>query len=144
MKLMASKRLLLQKRVNRFITTTSSVLIRARWDWIFRYELCVRRCKRHYALRVYRPDSGNDSPFHLKKFSRTKSVTAQAVRGDAINSTVEYKTEDYPRAVDFIDSHCYIFDVNPPNDIELMSYYVEAFHKVMDQFDAALEVPETA
>jgi len=55
-------------------------------------------------------------------------------------STVEYRTEDYPRAVEFIDSHCYLFDVNPPNDFELMSLYVEAFHKVMNQLDAVLEV----
>ena len=53
-------------------------------------------------------------------------------------STVEYKTEDYPRAVGFIDSHCYIFDVNPPNTLELMGLYVEAFHKVMDRLDAVL------
>ena len=58
-------------------------------------------------------------------------------------STIEYKTEDYPKAVEFIDSHCYIFDVNPPNDLELMSYYVEAFHKVMDQLDAALQHSDT-
>ena len=58
-------------------------------------------------------------------------------------STVEYKTEDYPKAVEFIDSHCYVFDINPPNDFELMWLYVEAFHKVMDQLDAVLEVPET-
>ena len=59
-------------------------------------------------------------------------------------STVEYNTADYPKAVEFIDSHCYIFDVNPPNDFELMSYYVEAFHKVMDQLDAVLAASETA
>ncbi len=60
------------------------------------------------------------------------------------NSTVEYNTEDYPKAVEFIDSHCYVFDVNPPNDFELMSYYVEAFDKVMGQLDAVLDAPETA
>ncbi|MDE0084969.1 MAG: hypothetical protein OXU23_04600, partial [Candidatus Poribacteria bacterium] len=58
-------------------------------------------------------------------------------------STVEYKTEDYPKAVEFMDSHCYIFDVNPPNDLELMSYYVEAFDKVMGQLDAVLEHSDT-
>lgn len=58
-------------------------------------------------------------------------------------SNVEYKTEDYPEAVEFIDSHCYVFDVNPPNGVELMELYVEAFRKVMAQVDAVLRF-ETA
>jgi dTDP-4-amino-4,6-dideoxygalactose transaminase len=45
---------------------------------------------------------------------------------------VEYRTESYPNAEAFIDSHFYIFDVNPPNDLNLMNLYVEAFEKVMD------------
>lgn len=59
------------------------------------------------------------------------------------NSEVEYNPEDYPEAVAFIESHCYIFDVNPPNDLELMGYYIEAFRKVMDQLDAVLAVGDT-
>ncbi len=54
-------------------------------------------------------------------------------------SEVEYHKDDYPRAVEFIDSHCYVFDVNPPNDLELMGMYVEAFQKVMDHLDQILE-----
>ena len=54
------------------------------------------------------------------------------------NSTVEYNLNDYPCATDFIASHCYVFDVNPPNDQGLMSLYVEAFHKVMDNLDLVL------
>ena len=42
-------------------------------------------------------------------------------------------------AVEFIDSHCYVFDVNPPNDLELMGMYVEAFQKVMGNLDQILE-----
>jgi len=42
-----------------------------------------------------------------------------------------YSIEDYPRANEFVDSHCYVFDVNPPNGLELMALYVEAFQKVM-------------
>ncbi|MGB9595560.1 MAG: aminotransferase class I/II-fold pyridoxal phosphate-dependent enzyme [Candidatus Poribacteria bacterium] len=53
-------------------------------------------------------------------------------------SNIEYKKEDYPRSVEFIDSHCYVFDVNPPNDLELMKLYVEAFQKVMDNLDQIL------
>jgi dTDP-4-amino-4,6-dideoxygalactose transaminase len=48
---------------------------------------------------------------------------------------VEYRKEDYPNAASFIDSHFYIFDVNPPNDLDLMKLYVEAFEKVMDNLD---------
>jgi perosamine synthetase len=54
------------------------------------------------------------------------------------NSKVEYKKEDYPKSVEFIDSHCYVFDVNPPNDLELMKFYVEAFQKVMDNLEQIL------
>ena len=52
---------------------------------------------------------------------------------------VEYRTEDYPNAVAFIDSHFYLFDVNPPNDLDLMKLYVEAFEKVMDNPDQLVE-----
>jgi dTDP-4-amino-4,6-dideoxygalactose transaminase len=55
------------------------------------------------------------------------------------SSKVEYKKDDYPKAVEFIDSHCYVFDVNPPNDLELMGMYVEAFQKVMGNLDQILE-----
>ena len=48
---------------------------------------------------------------------------------------VEYRTEDYPNATAFIDSHFYLFDVNPPNDLDLMKLYVEACEKVMDNPD---------
>jgi len=57
------------------------------------------------------------------------------------NSTVEYNRDDYPRAVEFIDSHFYVFDVNPPNDLELMGMYVQAFQKVMDNLDGVLASP---
>lgn len=52
---------------------------------------------------------------------------------------VEYRTEDYPNATAFIDSHFYLFDVNPPNDLDLMKLYVEAFKKVMDNPDQLVE-----
>ena len=52
---------------------------------------------------------------------------------------VEYRTEDYPNATAFIDSHFYLFDVNPPNDLDLMKLYVEAFEKVMDNPDQLVE-----
>jgi perosamine synthetase len=54
------------------------------------------------------------------------------------DSKVEYRIEDYPKSVEFMDSHCYVFDLNPPNDLELMKFYVEAFQKVMDNLDQIL------
>jgi len=51
---------------------------------------------------------------------------------------IEYKQEDYPKTIEFIDSHCYVFDVNPPNDLELMGLYVGAFQKVMGNLDKIL------
>jgi perosamine synthetase len=53
-------------------------------------------------------------------------------------SKVEYRKEDYPKSVEFIDSHCYVFDVNPPNNLELMKLYVESFQKVMDNLEQIL------
>jgi perosamine synthetase len=54
------------------------------------------------------------------------------------DSQVTYNPEDYPVADAFLDSHCYVFDVNPPNDLELMGLYVEAFRKVIARIDEAL------
>ena len=53
-------------------------------------------------------------------------------------STVEYNKGDYPEASAFIDSHCYVYGINPPNNLELMGLYVEAFQKVMGNLDQVL------
>ncbi|MGD8238979.1 MAG: DegT/DnrJ/EryC1/StrS family aminotransferase [Armatimonadota bacterium] len=52
---------------------------------------------------------------------------------------VEYRAERYPISNEFFDSHCYVFDVNPPNGLELMGLYVEAFQKVMGGLDQVLD-----
>ena len=44
---------------------------------------------------------------------------------------VSYDPAQFPVANAFLESHCYVYDVNPPNDLELMALYVEAFRKVM-------------
>ena len=56
-----------------------------------------------------------------------------------LDSTVTYSIDDYPVANQFLDSHCYVFDVNPPNGPELMEMYVEAFRKVMAGLDQLLD-----
>jgi len=44
---------------------------------------------------------------------------------------VDYSPANFPRATAFLESHCYVFDVNPPNGLELMELYVKAIRKVM-------------
>ncbi len=55
------------------------------------------------------------------------------------DSQVTYNIEDYPRANEFLDSHCYVYGINPPNDLELMGMYVEAFRKVTENIEQALD-----
>lgn len=45
---------------------------------------------------------------------------------------VDYRAEDYPETVRFIESHSYLRGVHPPNDMRLMELYVKGFRKVMD------------
>jgi dTDP-4-amino-4,6-dideoxygalactose transaminase len=52
---------------------------------------------------------------------------------------VDYSPANYPRANAFLESHCYVYDVNPPNDLELMGLYVKAFGKVMAGLDQMLD-----
>jgi dTDP-4-amino-4,6-dideoxygalactose transaminase len=52
---------------------------------------------------------------------------------------IDYRPGDYPVAEAFLDSHCYVYDVNPPNDLELMELYVQAFRKVMAGMDRLVE-----
>ena len=55
------------------------------------------------------------------------------------NSTVEYRPEDYPRALEFLEAHCYLLDVSYPNDHRLMDLYAEALHKVLSNVDQLAE-----
>jgi dTDP-4-amino-4,6-dideoxygalactose transaminase len=55
------------------------------------------------------------------------------------HSPVTYNVEDYPVANAFLDSHCYVFEVNPPNDLEVMELYVQAFRKVMANIEQVLD-----
>jgi dTDP-4-amino-4,6-dideoxygalactose transaminase len=55
------------------------------------------------------------------------------------DSEVEYKKGDYPEASAFIDAHCYVFGIDPPNSIKLMGLYVEAFQKIMDNLEQVID-----
>ena len=51
---------------------------------------------------------------------------------------IEYKAEDYPEALAAIKCINGLWATKPPNGLELMKYYVEAFHKVFDNLDEAI------
>ncbi|HOM80322.1 MAG TPA: DegT/DnrJ/EryC1/StrS family aminotransferase [Armatimonadota bacterium] len=53
---------------------------------------------------------------------------------------VEYRAEDYPRTIEFIESHSYLSGVYPPNTMELMERYVRGFRKVIDNIDRVMEL----
>jgi len=52
---------------------------------------------------------------------------------------VRYNLEDYPEAVSASESLIGIAGIKPPNGLELMKYYVEAFEKVFDNLDEVIE-----
>jgi dTDP-4-amino-4,6-dideoxygalactose transaminase len=54
------------------------------------------------------------------------------------DSTVTYDPDDYPQAQRFVASHAYLRGVFPPNDMDLMDRYTEAFRKVFAQMDAVV------
>ena len=53
---------------------------------------------------------------------------------------VEYHTEEYPTATEFIDAALYVFGINPPNDAALMDLYAEAIAKVFADVDGLIAV----
>ncbi|MGM0494048.1 MAG: DegT/DnrJ/EryC1/StrS family aminotransferase [Armatimonadota bacterium] len=53
-------------------------------------------------------------------------------------STVSYDPDDYPRAQRFVASHAYLRGVHPPNGMDLMDRYAEAFAKVFSQIERVL------
>jgi perosamine synthetase len=54
-----------------------------------------------------------------------------------------YDPFDYPVTVDMFDRSFCILPIFPPNDLKLMEYYVEAFHKVFDNLDEVIEFSKT-
>jgi len=54
---------------------------------------------------------------------------------------IKYDPNDYPETVKMFDTSFVIYSIYPPNDLELMKYYVEAFHKVFDNLDKIIENP---
>jgi dTDP-4-amino-4,6-dideoxygalactose transaminase len=53
---------------------------------------------------------------------------------------VTYRAEDYPMTQLVCDSRGYVGGVYPPNDLELIERYVDAFAKVSEHLDRAMEL----
>jgi dTDP-4-amino-4,6-dideoxygalactose transaminase len=53
---------------------------------------------------------------------------------------VTYRIEDYPGALEVCASRAFLGGVYPPNDLELMKGYVDAFTKVLGQLDRVLQL----
>jgi len=54
---------------------------------------------------------------------------------------VEYRGQDYPRTLQFLDSHTCLDGVWPPNDLELMKLYVRGLEKVLSQAELLISEP---
>lgn len=52
---------------------------------------------------------------------------------------VKYQEEDFPVTLRFMDDFAVIWSVQPPNTLELMECYVEAFRKVFENIERVLE-----
>jgi len=55
---------------------------------------------------------------------------------------VTYRAEDYPGTLEICASRAFLGGVYPPNDMELMRLYVEAFTKVLEHLDRILQLAE--
>jgi len=75
-------------------------------------------------------DNGKEHRFLHKKSFKPKLVMGKDVRGLVVTKDLG-RQEDYPVVAAFIDSHFYIYNVNPPNDLVLMKLYADVFGKVM-------------
>ena len=54
---------------------------------------------------------------------------------------IKYEPNDYPETIKMFDTSFVLYSIYPPNDLELMRYYVEAFHKVLDNLERIVENP---
>jgi hypothetical protein len=54
-----------------------------------------------------------------------------------------YDPFDYPVCVDMFDRSFCIKPMYPPNNLQLMERFAEAFHKVFDNLDEVIEFSKT-
>ncbi len=55
---------------------------------------------------------------------------------------IKYEPDDYPETQKMFASSFVLYTIYPSNGLELMKYYVEAFHKVFDQLNKIVFNPE--
>ncbi len=55
---------------------------------------------------------------------------------------IEYHVEDYPETLRYLRDYACVRGINPPNGLDLMEYYMEAFRKVFENLDPIVELAE--
>jgi hypothetical protein len=55
---------------------------------------------------------------------------------------VTYRVEDYPGTLEICASRAFLGGAYPPNGMDLMKLYVEAFTKVLGHLDRVLQLAE--
>lgn len=55
---------------------------------------------------------------------------------------ISYRSEDYPETQKMFASSFVLYNIYPPNGLELFKYYVEAFRKVFDHLDEIVTNPD--
>jgi perosamine synthetase len=63
---------------------------------------------------------------------------------EAKDITYDYNVDDYPVAKQLCDTYTIVHGIHAPNGIDLMERFVEAFHKVFDHLDQALDHADDA
>ncbi|MDH5795090.1 MAG: DegT/DnrJ/EryC1/StrS family aminotransferase [Candidatus Bathyarchaeota archaeon] len=53
---------------------------------------------------------------------------------------IEYKAEDYPQTLSMLDETTFVRGFTPPNGLELMDCFVQAFEKVIGNLESVIEI----
>ncbi len=82
-----------------------------------------------------RPVPGQDVFVDRVGYGKGCPWTCPFGRGD-----VHYDGAEYPKTLEFIAAHSYLAGVHPPNTLELMKLYVDAFHKISENASRVMEL----
>lgn len=64
-------------------------------------------------------------------------------RVEPMYSIVEYGGYDYPETLKMLDEVTFLRGIAPPNGLELMDYYIQAFEKVFGNLESIKEIAKT-
>ena len=53
---------------------------------------------------------------------------------------IEYKAEDYPQTLSMLDETTFVRGFTPPNGLELMDCFIQAFEKVISNLESVIEI----